>query len=339
MKKLMMFAAAMTIVGSAFAEVAAYDYKATVKNINLRRTTIRMNTEFGIQAVSVFIKYIEASSLYGYLINDCDDCNGATGNGFGYLVVARKSGLMNKVPKILPADLTVKVWNPRINPTTTFEAEGYLFAGKGKVDWPYAAAGTWDSGIDFVYTFGTDAAIYGAATRFLFGTYNDYERGVDINGDPTLAFFDTWLDASGFGKARTNSTDGGCGTGTDCTALDSLSGTLIGGLFLCFPNGQPWNYEAELCNAWMGTSDVITGTWSIKRNLRLVPVALTANEEAALPNGLDDAGLAGDEIDAFVKAAAQAIKPGYSFVDTSAVTGTPNGLVNDLFDTTLGLAD
>lgn len=336
MKKLMMFAAAMTIVGSAFAEVAAYDYKATIKNVNLKSTTVRIN---GV-STRVYVKFIQSTSLYGYLVTDCDDCNTQQGTGYGYLVVANKSGTGAKVPKILPADLLVKVWNPKVNATTTFEAEGYLFAGKGKADWPYGAPGSWDSGTDYLYNFGLDALVGGATTRFMFGTFNDFERGVDVTGAPTLTFFDTWLDASGFGKAKTDSSDGGCGTGTNCTALDSLSGTLIGGLFLCFPNGEPFGgFENFLCNVWLGTTDVITGTWSIKRNIRLAPVALTATEQASpvLAGGLDAAGLAGATVDSFIKAAAQAIKPGYSFVDTAVAPAKQNGLVNTLFDTAFGL--
>lgn len=348
MKKLMMLAAAMTIVGSAFADVAVYDYKATIKNVNLKKTTVRIaGTSF-----VAYVKFIQSTSLYGYLISDCDNCDGIAGNGWGYLVVANKGGDMPKVPKILPADLLVKTWNPKMTQTKTYEAEGYLFAGKGKADWPYAASAaqtqsgvtTWDSGLDYVYTFGSRDA--GEGTRFLFGTYNDFERAV-VSDQIVTRFFDAWLDASGFGKALTDATDGGCGVGTSCTVLDSLSGSVIGGLFLCFPNEYitslgPIVREWTLCNAWLGTTDVITGTWSIKRNTKLQPVAETVAEVAYLDAGRPvplGFGLSTTVVDELVKAAAQAIKPGYSFVDVSAGTSRPAGLVRQQFANAFGLGN
>jgi hypothetical protein len=316
MKKLMMFAAAMTIVGSAFAEVAAYDYKATVKNVNMKKTTVRLTGNS--TSTTVYIKFIQSSSLYGYLINSCDNCGTVADDGEGFLVVANKADTA-KQPKILPADLTVKWWNPKINATKTYEAEGYLFAGKGKADYPFAsvaAAG--------VYEFGAPIAEGGGSTRFLFGTYNDYE--FDSTGTP-VAFFDTWLDAAGFGKALTDSTDGGCGVGSSCTALSSLSGSVIGGLFICHPNGYPLSviqpYEGFLCLAWIGTTDVISGTWSIKRNTKLAPVALTTAEAAIT--------LGDTETDAYVNGAAKAIRAGFSFIDTATGAARQNGLVNAAF--------
>lgn len=248
MKKLMMFAAAVTIVGSAFAEIAAYDYKASVKNVNLK--TLKFRDPVTKETETVLVKFVQSTSLYGYLIQDCDNCDSIAGDGAGVLVLANKADKA-KVPVIQIADLEVKIWNPKIVANKSWDAEGYL------------------------YSFGT-----AGSTSGLFGLYNAAEW-VDDDSNPTTpmvpgGFYDTWLDASGFGKAPTSSSisGGGCGeTVTEgCAALDTLAGSVIGGMFLCHPNGYE-GYEAvsnlTLCQGFVG--DVITGTWSIKRNAKFVP--------------------------------------------------------------------
>jgi len=311
MKKLMMFAAAMTIAGSALAVVDVYDYKASVKNVNLKRTTVRLTGNSS--STSVYVKFVQSTTLYGYLVTRCSVCNGLTGDGEGYLVVANKS---LKVPKILPADLKAKWWNPKINANKTYEAEGYLFAGRGKDDTPFA-----NDAAPGIYSFGDVFSFAGASTRFLFGTYNDYEY--DAAGIP-VTFYDSWLDAAGFGKALSDSTDGGCGVGTECTALSTLSGSVIGGLFLCHPNGFNLNitlnknYEGFLCTSWDGTTDVISGTWSIKRNTKLGWLS-PASETAVT--------LGDPELDGYVNSAAKSIKAGFAFAS----------LIPDDFVTNYGL--
>jgi len=249
MKKLLSVAiAAIAIVSSASA-VTVYDYKASVKNVNLKKVTMKVDGDSTV----VFVKFIQNSSLYGYVVTDCVNCTAGIGNGNGYLVVANKADKA-KTPYILPSILTAKAWNPKINPATTWEAEGYLQAGA-------AFTGDWGSTIK------------------LFGTYND--ATYDTAGVP-VAFFDTWLAAAGFGKAYNSSTDGGCGVGSSCATLQSLAGSVIGGLYICHPNGYPLNgeYEITLCTGWGGTTDVISGTWSIKRNGTFVGKALVEGETA-----------------------------------------------------------
>lgn len=308
MKRILSIAIATAIAGGAYAQTKlstpeAYTYKATVKNVNLKRVNIRLTGTTAAQ--SVFIKFVETSNLYGYLINACDDCGTGAEDGKGYLVVANRK---YNIPYILPADLKVKWWNPKINATRMFETEGYLFAGNGKKSAPFTP----------LYQFGDQFDIAGASTRFLFGMYNDYVY--DAQGVP-VTFFDAWLDASGFGKAITDSKDGGCGIGSTCTQLDTLCGSVIGGLYLCHPNGYPLDrhYEGFLCLEWVGTTDVITGSWCIKRTTLAGSAPFAQNTLGNLT------------IDALVNAASRSIKAGYNFDDTSVAPAKQNGLVNALF--------
>ena len=283
MKKLMMFAAAMTIVGSAFA-LDVFDYKASVKNPDPKTIKVKIaNDNDELVLTTVTVKYVKSTSLYGYLVTECAAC--VEGDGAGYLVVANTK---DKAPKILPADLLAKVWpaNAKVS-SKTWTAEGYLFAGCGKVTHPWGTYLTWGT------------CDYDASSEYLFGVYN---RGSSITVDDvtTVTFADAWLDAAGFGKAQlltTTEAGDACenGSSTTCEKLDSLSGSVIGGMFLC---AQSYG-EVTLCNPWALTTDVVSGTWSIKRNTKIVAVT----PEADYANGLGDT-----TVDAYVNAAIKKIK-------------------------------
>lgn len=348
MKKLLMFAAAMTIVGGAFADIRAYDYKASVKNVNIKTYSAKVDEG----KITFYIKYVESSSLYGYLINACTDCdidqdNTAPDNGQGFLVVANKRTVKAYGPKILPADLVAKWWNPKIVDAKKVMAQGYLFAGNGKKAVPFQ-----DDDTPVYYNFGDGTAVAGGATRFLFGDYNDFN---DLGN-----FFDCWLDAAGFGTA-VNASDvaGHCGPGTTgCIELDTLSGSVIGGLWLCYINGYThsalvdqeedigYMQDEHLCTGWAGTSDVISGTWSIKRNTKFVPsTAYTATDLTRMVAlNLAAPVLGYSDMDMYVDAAAKKIKADFGLIDTSITDYTAdglyetpqNGLVNILFATVAG---
>ena len=260
MKKLMMFAAAMTIVGSAFA-YDVYDYKASVKNPDLKIIKITDDDEtsdtFG-DKINVTVKFIKSTSLFGYLVVECSTC--ADGDGFGYLVLGNKAD-KTKAVKILPADLLAKVWPANgLKRSPKWLAEGYLFAGDGKANTPQVPA--------VPYVFGD--ANYGNSTLELFGVYN---RPVDAD------FADAWLDAAGFGATVDTKGEAGdaCAPGVaGCKILDTLSGSVIGGMFLCSPS----RWEAVLCNGWTFTTDVVSGTWSIKRNTKVPAVPVVFADQA-----------------------------------------------------------
>lgn len=293
MKKLMMFAAAVTIVGSAFA-VDVLDYKATVNNAYIKSLKVKIES----QTTSVVVKYKATTSLFGYLITECANC--AEGDGAGYLVVANKS---TKVIGILPTDLLVKIWSSKglQTATTGWLAEGYLFAGAGKRT--YAGVNADYTSIVVTGETGTDGGFsgldYGASTDKLFGAYNR------ADGE---AFADAWLDAAGFGKAVYVAGVAGdlCSeAGDPCMLLDSLSGSVIGGLFLCAPS----NYEAFMCKPWALTTDVVSGTWSIKRNAKLQPLV----PEDGYQNTLYATTTATFEFDNYVNAAIKAISKTTTF--------------------------
>ena len=146
----------------------------------------------------------------------------------------------------------------------------------------------------------------------------------------TYYFHDTWMNGSGFGKfIRDVSAGTCCGfSGTSATALlNTLSGSLKGGLFLCTYEGllhtsytsngqvitwlnlvQDWedqwftplanpvqdqNYvgDQDQRDLWqdgfaeLNTTDIITGTWSIKRRANNIPVAALTVPEVSLLSG------------------------------------------------------
>lgn len=279
MKRLMVIAFSAVIAGGAFA-ADVYDYKASVKNPNLKAVKVAGCDTRG--TVTLAVKYITTTSIYGYLVDECANCDEGLGNGHGYLVLANTK---DKIPGILPADLLAKIWPANGNccvGSKTEIAEGYLFAGWGKVTRPWGIyLDTWSTGD------------WGNPSAGLFGPYNR----PDDSGD----FYDAWLDAAGFGAATAATTGDLCGEST-CVVLDNLSGEVIGGLFLCAQSPC----EEFLCLDWGLTTDVVTGDWSIKRDTKLAGVAVSAAVEEVY-------GLGDVDVDALVNAAILKINPKYSF--------------------------
>ena len=131
-------------------------------------------------------------------------------------------------------------------------------------------------------------------------------------------FHDTWMNGSGFGKATTSSREYCCGfREAPGPVLQSLSGNLKGGLFLCTENGtrlvphyfwwlqgvpEYWWEDQFFCarlndntgtwdaididqtDLWqdgeleLNTTDCISGTWSIKRCNKNIAMDVTAAE-------------------------------------------------------------
>jgi hypothetical protein len=253
-------------------------------------------------------KVVKSATLTGYLVTpigcpcyyeDSEDCR--FGNLPGFLVLQNKAAFKNNgtvsTVKLMPANLLSEWWTTKELGTKklTLEAQGYLFAGVGKRDVPDPVASPF-------YGLGDhDDQLKTAGTKFLFGLYNDE----DVDD-----FIEPFLDQAGFGKATfAPGVDGesqGCywenGVDGDI-CLTSLSGHLIGGSFMCYPNATYvtqgvmhyiWGAPAEayICQGWDDiftenmTSDgtaqtlpqsfantylynVVAGTWSIKANAKL----------------------------------------------------------------------
>ena len=255
MKKLMIAAAAAAMVSGAFAVTQVADYQANVKYVALERVQ-------GSHAVSgnitAFLKYVRTAQVRGYLVYsycNCDD-SGAQGNipatAPAYLVV-RSNVQTIAAPRIFPAELLVKMWDRSVGGgAETVEAEGYLFAGSGKG--AQQAVKPWMA--DQAYQFGEPTSI---ATRQLFGKYNDPDGAT---------FFESWMDHAGFGKATYSVEDGGCAADTQSYCLQTLEGSLIGGLYICHPNmisAPARTFEWFPCHEWLGTSDVICGDWAMRK--------------------------------------------------------------------------
>ena len=159
MKKLMIAAAGVAMVGGAFAEPLVYDYRANVRHMYLKVVSnVKVSDAAGReQVMDVYAKVIRSSSLKGYLVMDDDGatsktvtgglCDPATtgdvsfdfGRNRGFLVVkdltlqAGEEVYENvRRPKILPSILDAKWIDQAITkkdmPLTGL-AEGYLFCG------------------------------------------------------------------------------------------------------------------------------------------------------------------------------------------------------------------
>ena len=263
MKKLMIAAVATAMIGSVFATQVA-DYRATVKYVDMQKWTRAVDGAYP------FVKVVKITTLRGYVVYNncaCDDLAGTLAPSTinpAYLVVKSFAQTDND-PKILPADLLIKVIDNSCglrDASDEIGAEGYLFAGAGKgsheviQDAIYGVA-PWM--LDKGYQFGSQTK----ATRLLFGKFNDAQAGV---------FFDAWLDHAGFGSAWYNENEEGCEEGTHGTCLKKLMGYLIGGSYICHPNGYPFVYadgtpvyEWFPCHEWLGTTDVVAGYWGMKK--------------------------------------------------------------------------
>ena len=282
MKKIMFAAAAVALAGVATA-ANVYDYKASVKYVDFKSVTI--------QKAKWNVKVVKSTTLQGYLVTPiacpCTVANAETGVDPAFLIVQNKkssgaekyTGVKN--PKVLPANLLVKVW--RQNTSKTLQAQGYLFAGE--MDQGLAVNNTVVPA-SAAYDFGDNTTL---ESQYLYSIWTDVDPGSNV-------FVETWLTHAGFGKATTDVTkDAGCVKGGSKVCLVSLTGNVVGGAFTCEPNEYDddlasWQ-EEFLCQGWNESTgdqtylmDVVTGTWTIKANKKITGVPLTALEEALKVN-------------------------------------------------------
>lgn len=314
MKKAMLATLAAGVVGGVFA-YPVFDYKASVKYVDFK--TVSDKLQDGSVYGKVYVKVVKSATLNGYLVTPVDcPCEEeavaadiADGQLPGFLVVKNKATAKvddaYSTVKVLPANLLSSVWSQSVvttKKTATLEAQGYLFAGFGdNVD----AQQNPDPTAAPAYNFG-DADT--AGTKYLFGEFNCV--------DENMVFIEPFLYASGFGKATWTMKKGSQSLkpcrptdikpGDKSICLNSLAGSVIGGSFSCIPNGV---YVAEdaagdmvikgavgyvetyLCQSWNSAVNadyeynVVTGTWSIKVNTKIVPSAANMqNAEGIVAN-------------------------------------------------------
>ena len=381
MKKLMFAAVTAAVASGAFAVPLVYDYKASVKHVDLK--------EVSVHGVKVYQKYQKSATLKGYLIVDSDGATSQTivqdrgdvnplpapqvtnagtatdqGRNRAFLVVQNNSVKAQiRRPKILPAvieakwlDTKFKTQNNNINGARVASAgiaEGYLYVGGDAVAMVRPRLDALTAGItERALDPAPGAATPGMASIqdylwtsfYLFGKYNAPEwfavggvsiwtvaqAAIDGNMDASVVtgtaglpfYHDTWMNGGGIGK-YTIANGGDICCGMDSTfsgeTLDSLSGNLKGGLFLCTENGirvgaaynpvgvagtvweeqffcprlQPagafgGGTDYDQVDLWqdgnneLNTTDVMFGSWSIKRNRNLVTRGLTLAEKKIL---------------------------------------------------------
>lgn len=301
MKKLMLTAAAAALAGVACA-TNIYDYKASVKYVDMK--TVSAKTDDGVKA-KVYVKVVKSATLTGYLVTPVEDCACAYedtdlcrfGMAPGFLVIQnkaqRKNDLMNSYVKLMPANLLTEWWSTaslaNAKKSMTLKAQGYLFAGVGKRDVPDPVAsphyGLGDYGVPGAH----DTTARTAATQCLFGALNILDGAT---------FIEPFLDQAGFGKAKYTYTKGVIkGDKNPCLftgddpwedyeiCLTSLSGTLIGGSFLCMVNGQAI-INGQLVSAWVNSEDWLcqgwdnhTENWTTAGGTNLMPQDFTASTE------------------------------------------------------------
>ena len=272
MKKLMFVAAAAAMTSAFGVQVA--DYRASVNYVDMKEVQ-GVLTQAGVATVvNAHLKYVEQANIAGYVVyNDCA-CNNADptlGSQNPAWLVVTSDKASTTLPRVFPADLIVRMWDRSLGNANVVEAEGYLFAGKGKGGWSRVAP--WMTQTAYGVGLPTDGYKFGHpntyATTELFGLYNIAEEtapGVFGN------FFESWMDHAGFGKGSQNpGQQRPCLLGTQAAyCLQTLQGNLIGGLFLCWENGHGCTCAAAshdwfVCQEWSGTSDVICGEWAMRR--------------------------------------------------------------------------
>lgn len=378
MKKLMIATLGLAAVGSVFGNPLVYDFKATVKHINLKEVNVNVKANGRTTKYKVYQKFMTSAALKGYLIQDEDgltsQClNNSTattydaGRNRGFLVVqnSKAKPATVKQPKILPAILDAKWLDTAFNKNHTAKsglAEGTLFIGgdmvgtvRPKLEKVGGTISELHEGSQCVgyATVASDPsaaqpgavalADYAWTSIYLFGKFNGpnwfvdaanvspfnvFELAWDANLPPTVArglatawvgqgstlpvnyFHDTWMNGAGIGKwvkeADTTTGELCCGLKKQTTiggkVLQSLTGNLKGGLFLCTENGidaeavdynwfdgiaweDQFNCEREVPSvgfspdSWQNdlwqdgtieqeTTDVLYGNWSIKLNTK-----------------------------------------------------------------------
>ena len=373
MKKLMIATLGLAVAGSVFGatetETVVYDYKATVKHTYLKEATVTVPnvTVPGASSttkVKVYLKKAKSSSLKGYLIQDVDtQTKKAAGDvqpkNRCYLVVLNRSAEKDyRYVRILPGIIDASWYSnkalPGYNRKTSVAAQGYLYLGGDMTDEPLKGAtftGVTAGSLGATYkerqfigsiqTSGRKLAQgiddYFFTSCYLFGKYNQPDWSFDTDRASSVQyrwfFADAWLNGAGLGKASYSS-EGCCGRTNAGYVLDSLTGNLKAGLYLCGLSGatapdhnylfvfgeQIWaeNWKDaplkddlathSMADTWadgeldLGTTDVGYGTWSIKRNAKFAGVSIKAEE---LPSGEAWSGTFNASVYPFIKAAAQ----------------------------------
>ncbi len=366
MKKLMIATVAAATVGGAFAAPLVYDYKATVKHTYLKEyaakdlylKTQKSSTLKGylIQDNDAEIQKAGSATITSQDVQPANRC---------FLVVKNGSAEKNYrfvriVPGIIEAEwYTTKKLNSGTvigkNYKGTLDAQGYLYLG-GEIT-STLVGGTFTSGTatdteiladcpayaqrKFVASlqspgstpaFGIDDYFF--TSCYLFGQFNqpDWSFATDTASNIQYRWFfaDAWMNGAGFGKASYNSKISACcgrGSLSGGLAINSLSGNLKAGLYLCSVSGsdilhtvvaywedQLWvaygnNGVSNVKDTWadgnldLATTDVGYGTWSIKLNTKLASKAVDATDVA---DGVA-VGTCGAAVYGYIKAAALAL--------------------------------
>ncbi len=299
------------------------------------------------------------------------------GRNRAFLVVQNsKADKAVRAPKIIPSVLDAKWIQTKLTATSGI-AEGYLYSGgEFKAGQVREALDIYNKVHDVTRNAVAAAGFiqdYCWTSIYLFGQYNGplFMTGVwdnaetDIDGaqdtdlqQPFAAgkyfFHDTWMNGAGFGKWVSNSPKvkkpccGMPAAKVTTKVLDSLSGNLKGGLFLCTENltsletgyvtinNQDWEDQFFCCrdhadsavgkwvtaepadqdqtDLWqdggleLNTRDCISGTWSIKLTAKLVEQPLTAVEKNRLFAATVEDAVGLDTLWANIKGAALKLK-------------------------------
>lgn len=377
MKKLMIATLGLAVAGSVFGTPVVYDYKATVKHTYLKEATVTVSTVLvpggtHTSKAKIYLKKAKSSSLKGYLIQDVDrQTKKAAGDvqpkNRCYLVVLNRSAEKDyRYVRILPGIIDASWYSSKTLPDynrvgtlrkTSVAAQGYLYLGGDMTGTLGGATFTGETGGSLVANYAQRAFIsslqsgsplaqgiddYFFTSCYLFGKYNQPDWNFDTDGassvDYRWFFADAWLNGAGLGKASYSS-EGCCGRTGAGYVLDSLTGNLKAGLYLCGPSGatapqhdylyvygeqvwaETWKDSAALgtgarvnkADTWadgeldLGTTDVGYGTWSIKRNANFKAVTI---KDAELPAGTwkdtdGDGKILSASVYPFIKAAAQ----------------------------------
>ena len=355
-------------------ETVVYDYKATVKHTYLKEAKVKISgspeTLYLKKAKSSSLKgYLiqdtdaETTKAANFDVQPKNRC---------YLVVLNRSAEKDyRYVRILPGIIDASWYSSKDisgKKKLSVAAQGYLYLGG---DMTGTLAGATFTGTDTESTlpyiekeigagkyvqrdfiesiqksgsklgFGIDDYFF--TSCYLFGQYNqpDWNFVNDAVAGPGASsvlyrwfFADAWLNGAGLGKASYSSS-ACCGRKTSGYVLDSLTGNLKAGLYLCGLSGsdvdhsylyvfgeQIWaeNWKnavsgaphANQADTWadggldLGTTDVGYGTWSIKRNAKFAGVSIKDTElSAGTWNDTDGKGTLNASVYPFIKAAAQ----------------------------------
>lgn len=369
MKKLMIATLGLAVAGSVFGTPVVYDYKATVKHTYLKEANVKFP---GVtNKVKVYLKKAKSSSLKGYLIQDVDtQTKKAAGDvqpkNRCYLVVLNRSAEKDyRYVRILPGIIDASWYSSKDisdKKKVSVAAQGYLYLGGDMTD---TLAGATFTGIgredtlpyieeeigarnyaqrQFIASLQSTIPLaqgiddYFFTSCYLFGQYNQPDWNFSTDGASSVQyrwfFADAWLNGAGLGKASYSSS-ACCGRRTAGYVLDSLTGNLKAGLYLCGLSGSEVHHDylyvfgeqiwaenwgnafsgtphANKADTWadgeldLGTTDVGYGAWSIKRNAKFAGVSIKDTElPAGTWNDTDGNGKLNASVYPFIKAAAQ----------------------------------